>query len=199
MSPWKAALREGAISGSVASLTSAVFLAVAGRRECRHPAAPVNAISHWIWDEPALHEDGASARHTLAGYAIHHAASIWWGVWHALAWGTRAGAKRPLPALAGGAAAAAVACFVDLRMTPDRLTPGFEHRLSNRALLGVYGCFALGLALASMAVPPAGPERREQQSAHRKRRRQRSCPPASPRCASSSNTSELGASGRASS
>lgn len=199
MSPWKAALREGAISGSVASLTSAVFLAIAGHRECRHPAAPVNAISHWIWDEAALREDGASARHTLAGYAIHHAASVWWGVWHALAWGTRAGAKRPLPALAGGAAAAAVACFVDLRMTPDRLTPGFEHRLSPRALLGVYGCFALGLALASMAVAPAAQARREHQSAEGPRRRQRPCLPGSSRRASSSYTSELGASGRASS
>jgi hypothetical protein len=160
MPSWKAALREGAISGSLASVLSAAFLALAGERECRHhPAAPVNAISHWIWDEPALREDGASARHTLAGFAIHHAASIWWGVWHAKAWGTREVAKRPVPALAGAAAAAAIACFVDYRMTPERLTPGFEHRLSSRALLGVYACFALGLALGSMAVPPARRER----------------------------------------
>jgi hypothetical protein len=161
MQSWIPALREGAISGSVASVLSAAFLALAGHRECRHhPAAPVNAISHWIWDEPAFRADGASARHTLAGYAIHHAASVWWGVWHAKAWGTRAAAKRPLPALAGAAAAAAVACFVDYRMTPERLRPGFEHRLSTASLLGVYASFALGLALGSMAVPPAGRQQR---------------------------------------
>jgi hypothetical protein len=161
MKSWKPALFEGAISGSAASVLSAAFLALAGHRECgHHPAAPVNAISHWIWDEAALREDGASARHTLAGFLIHHAASIWWGVWHARAWGTRPNSKRPLPALAGAATAAAVACFVDYRMTPERLTPGFEHRLSSRALLGVYACFALGLALGSMAVPAAQEQRR---------------------------------------
>jgi hypothetical protein len=161
MKSWKPALFEGAISGSAASVLSAAFLALAGHRECgHHPAAPVNAISHWIWDEAALREDGASARHTLAGFLIHHAASIWWGVWHARAWGTRPNSKRPLPALAGAATAAAVACFVDYRMTPERLTPGFEHRLSSRALLGVYACFAVGLALGSMAVPAAQEQRR---------------------------------------
>lgn len=161
MSSWKPALREGAISGSVASLASAAFLLLAGHRECRHPAAPVNAISHWIWDRPALSENATSARHTLAGYLIHHAASVWWGVWHAKAWGTRAPAKRLAPALAGGAAAAAVACFVDYRLTPERLTPGFEHRLSTAAMIGVYACFGLGLALASMAV--AAPKERSEQ------------------------------------
>jgi hypothetical protein len=46
-------------------------------------------------------------------------------------------------------------------MTPERLTPGFEHRLSTRALLGVYACFAIGLALGSMAVPPDERVRRQ--------------------------------------
>lgn len=159
MSTWNQALREGAVSGSVASLLSAAALALAGRRQNGTAAAPVNAISHWVWDRPALREDRTTARHTLAGYLIHHAASVWWGAWHAKAWGTRPAAKRPGPALAGAAAAAAVACFVDLRMTPRRLTPGFEHRLSPAAMLAVYGCFALGLALGSMAVRPVEPER----------------------------------------
>ncbi|HWI84114.1 hypothetical protein [Ramlibacter sp.] len=155
MSSWKQALREGAISGSVASVLSAAALALAGRRENGAPAAPVNAISHWLWDRQALRQDGPSVRHTLAGYLIHHAASVWWGTWHAKAWGGRARAKRPAPALAGATAAAAVAWFVDYRMTPQRLTPGFEHRLSTGALVAVYACFAVGLALGSMAVPAA--------------------------------------------
>lgn len=152
MNRFTRALREGAITGSAASALSAAALVLAGHRENGACAAPVNAISHWLWDRPALREDGASVRHTLAGYLIHHGASVWWGTLHALAWGARRRAKRPLPALAGAGVAAAVACFVDYRMTPERFTPGFEHRLSSRAMFGVYACFGLGLALASMAL-----------------------------------------------
>lgn len=165
MSTWRQALREGAVSGAVASLLSTVVLLLAGARQNRAPAAPVNAISHWVWDRPALAADGATARHTLAGYLIHHAASVWWATLHAKAWGTRPRAKRPGPALAGAVAAATVACFVDLVVTPRRFTPGFEHRLSPQALLGVYACFALGLALGSMAVPPVTDEEREDRPA----------------------------------
>jgi hypothetical protein len=152
MSPWKQALREGVLAGSVASILSAAALLFAGRRENGHAAAPVNAISHWVWDRPALRADHPSWRHTLVGYGVHHGASIFWGTLHARAWGMHEQAKRPGPALAGGAAAAALACFVDYRMTPERLTPGFEHRLSTKALATVYGFFALGLAIGSMAA-----------------------------------------------
>jgi hypothetical protein len=150
MNPWKQALREGLVAGSVASLLSTAALVLAGRRENRDAAAPVNAISHWVWDRPALYRDGADLRHTVVGYVVHHAASVFWGVLHARAWGCRPEAKRPGPAFAGAATAAAVACFVDYRLTPRRLTPGFEHRLSSGALLAVYACFALGLAIGSM-------------------------------------------------
>jgi hypothetical protein len=46
-----------------------------------------------------------------------------------------------------------LACFVDYQLTPQRLTPGFEHRLSSRAMLAVYACFAVGLAIGSVAAP----------------------------------------------
>lgn len=167
---WKQALREGAVSGSVASVLSAAALVLEARREAGAPAAGLNAISHWIWDTPALHEDCASARHTMSGYLIHHAASIWWGTWHARLWGARPAAKRPVPALLGAAAASAIACAVDYRMTPERLTPGFEHRLSSRALFAVYAAFALGLALGSLAVPAAQLAAREGGDAERLRR-----------------------------
>ena len=152
MSPWKQALEEGAIAGSVASIASAAALLVAGRCENGFSAAPVNAISHWVWDRPALHKNHPNLRHTLMGYLVHHGASVFWGTLHARAWGTRREAKQPGPAFAGAAAATAVACFVDLRLTPRRLTPGFEHRLSGPAMAAVYTCFAIGLALGSMAA-----------------------------------------------
>jgi hypothetical protein len=152
VSPWKQALREGAIAGSIASLLSTAALALAGRRENADAAAPVNAISHWFWHPRALREDGTSLRHTLTGYLVHHAASIFWATLHARVWGCRPQAKHAGPAVAGAAAAAAVACFVDYQLTPERLTPGFEHRLSSRAMFAVYACFALGLAIGSVAA-----------------------------------------------
>jgi hypothetical protein len=152
MNAWEEALREGAVTGSMASVASALALVAAGRRENGDGAAPVNAVSHWVWGDAALREGGPTLRHTLTGYLVHHGASIFWGTLHARAWGMRAGAKRPLPALAGAAAASAIACFVDYRMTPQRLTPGFEHRLSTRAMVLVYACFGLGLALGSLSL-----------------------------------------------
>jgi hypothetical protein len=147
---WRAAVREGLVSGTAASIASAAALALAGRREAGAAAAPTNATSQWIWGDRALSEDRPTLRHTATGYLIHHGASLFWAVLHARAWNGRAQRLRPGPALAGAAAASAVACFVDFKMTPHRLTPGFEHRLSRGALGVVYGCFALGLAAGSV-------------------------------------------------
>ena len=150
MSPWKQSLRTGALAGSLASITSMAALLVAGRRQAGTPIAPLNAISHWIWGDRALRQEQADLRHTLTGYLIHHAASVFWGVLYARAWATRREAQAPRPALAGAAVASSVACFVDYRLTPRRLTPGFEHHLSRPALGMVYGCFALGLAAGAL-------------------------------------------------
>lgn len=147
---WKQALREGAIAGSCASVASAAALLAAGRHNGQHPAAPVNAVSHWLWGDPALRRDAPSWRHTFAGYVVHHGASIFWAVLHARAWGIRPRARRPLPALAGSAVAAGLACWVDYRLTPARFTPGFEHRLSRGQMAAVYASLALGLAAGSL-------------------------------------------------
>jgi len=152
MNAWKRALREGLFTGSAASVASAIALAACGRRETGHAAAPVNAVSHWVWDRESLRADRPSARYTLTGYLVHHGASVFWATLYARAWGSRKHAKRPLPALAGAAVASAVACCVDYRITPDRLRPGFEHRLSLRSLALVYACFALGLAAGNIAL-----------------------------------------------
>ena len=151
MSTWKEAWREGVVSGSVASLLSTAYLLWAGRRRST-PAAPVNAVSHWFFGDAALREDEPTLLYTLTGYLVHHGASVFWGVLHAKAWGARQGAKKPLPAAAGAVAAAGVACLVDYRLTPKRLTPGFEHRLARPEMANVYACFALGLMLGSMLM-----------------------------------------------
>jgi hypothetical protein len=54
--------------------------------------------------------------------------------------------------MVSSAVTSALACVVDFKMTPKRLTPGFEHRLSRKALGGTYLLFAVGLAIGSMLV-----------------------------------------------
>jgi hypothetical protein len=151
MSTWKEAIREGLVSGSLAALFSAAYLAVAGYRN-GHPAAPVNAVSHWFFGDRSLREDEPSLMYTASGYLTHHAAAVFWAVLHAKAWGTRPEAKSALPAAAGAVAAAGIASFVDYQLTPKRLTPGFEHRLAKPEMTAVYACFALGLMVGSMLM-----------------------------------------------
>lgn len=148
---WTQALREGAFSGSIASVTSTVYLAWAGRRHGT-TAGPVNATSHWFFGDRALKQDEPTLLYTLSGYAIHHAASVFWGVIHAKLWAAREENKRPLPALAGSVVAAGAACLVDYRLTPERLTPGFEHRLARTELANVYACFAAGLLIGTLLM-----------------------------------------------
>lgn len=52
-----------------------------------------------------------------------------------------------VPVMATAAVVAAGACLVDLRCTPQRLTPGFERRLTPSSLFLVYSAFGLGLLL----------------------------------------------------
>lgn len=150
----RAVWREALVAGSCASVLSAIALVWAGQREVRSPTAPLNAVSHWRWGKPALHKRGFSTRHTLLGYCIHHAASVWWAALHAAAMRRRPDARRPAVLLAGAATTSAVACVVDFQCTPERLTPGFEHHLSRPALAGVYALFAIGLAAGAWIARP---------------------------------------------
>lgn len=142
--------KRALLSGSYASLASALALLAGGVRDCRSAIAPVNAVSHWIWGDKALRQSDASVRYSVAGYAIHHLASIFW----ALSYERLACRQRDNPtktqAVASAATIAAVACVVDMRCTPQRLTPGFERRLNNESLLIVYTAFGIGLALHTL-------------------------------------------------
>ena len=97
----------------------------------------------------ALFENGVDARHTGLGLLIHTASSL---LWSSLYGWLRAGREHPGPvdAVTDAVAVAAVAATVDLAVVPDRLTPGFEHRISRGSLLATYGAFAAGLAVAGL-------------------------------------------------
>ena len=49
-------------------------------------------------------------------------------------------------------ATSAIACVADFKLTPERLTPGYEHRISRKSLAATYLLFAVGLVLGSLAL-----------------------------------------------
>lgn len=143
-------------AGTAASIFSGIALMVCGRRETGSSAAPINAVSHWYWREEALYYRKTDFKHTVLGYLTHHGASLFWGALFAGTLHGRPAARQPGAVLAGSVATSAVACFVDFHLTPQRLTPGFEHRLSQRSLAAVYGSFAVGLAVGALLVRGSG-------------------------------------------
>lgn len=156
---WTQALREGAVAGTVASVLSSAALAALGARQNGSMAAPLNATSHWLWGDEALRRDAPSWRHTLTGYLTQHAASVMWATLYARVYGHRPQAKRLPQAIAGGIATSAVAYAVDYTVTPQRLTPGYEHRLDGKGMLATYGVLALGFALGALLLGREDPRR----------------------------------------
>jgi hypothetical protein len=152
MKTWPQAIRDGAVSGSVASILSTAVLGARGQKENDTPYAPTNAISHWFWGDRAARHDEPSGRYTAVGYAIHHASATLWAVLYEKWFGEKAERREILPAVVGGAAVAGLACFVDYKMTPERLQPGFEKRLSTPSLFLVYSAFGAALVLRGLAA-----------------------------------------------
>jgi hypothetical protein len=151
MKSWRHALDAGTRAGAVASLLSAAVLALASKREAGSPYACLNATSHWIWGDDAAGHQGPSLRYTGAGYLIHHAASCFWGVLYERSLGERVDRLSPSSRIAAGLTAATIACVVDYRVVPRRLSPGFELRLSKPAITAGYLAFGFGLAVAGIA------------------------------------------------
>lgn len=147
MKTWTESARAATLSGALASMTSAAALLATAALERERPEGPVNAISHWVWGDRALRRDGLTLRHTLLGYVIHHLSATFWAVFYERFLHRRD--RTPVEVLRDAAITSAVACTVDFKLTPHRLTPGYEHRLSRRSLAVVYAAFAVGLAAAA--------------------------------------------------
>jgi hypothetical protein len=147
MNDWKTAARQAAISGTAASLLSTVVLALAGKLERNAPAGPINGPSQWLFGRQAAYRRSPSLRYTLTGFLIHHAMATGWALLHERLFGTNKQAQTPARRLRNAATTAAVANFVDYKLTPRRLQPGFEAQLSKKSLLAVYAAFAIGLTV----------------------------------------------------
>ena len=96
MSGWIRTLRSALVSGTAASVTSTLALAVVSRAESKTASQPINASSHWLHGNEAGSFKGVDVAHTAVGYVTHHAATLFWAVLFERWIGTR----RPLPTLA---------------------------------------------------------------------------------------------------
>jgi hypothetical protein len=144
---WREAFDRALITGSTASVLSAIALAACGKIERGTPFGPQNGPSQWIWGERAAYRRDATLRHTAVGYGIHHVSALGWATLHEKHI-ARLVRDEPFPArLAAAGFTALVANVVDFQLTPRRLKPGFEKQLSRKSLFFVYAAFALGLAL----------------------------------------------------
>jgi len=148
----------------VASIASTISLSLLGRAELGRSAAPVNGPSQWIWGRHAPYQNRFSLRYTIVGYAVHHGASVFWAVLFEKLRQHLSRDDELKPAVVPAVVTTAAAYTVDFHFTPERLTPGFEHRLSNHSLLIVYGTFALALATAALVA-----DRRERHGGSRPR------------------------------
>lgn len=152
MDGWRKAFRRGVVTGSISSIGSAIALGLYGKWEGGTQYSAVNAVSHWVWGDPAFRKNGLSLRHTALGYLIHHASATFWAVLHEKWFGKNMDRMSAAPLLATSALMSGVACFTDYRLTPKRLQPGYEARLSRQSVLLVYCVFGLGLALGAHLV-----------------------------------------------
>jgi hypothetical protein len=146
MDTWSNAFKHSVLPGALASLASTLALAVCGKRETGSVFAGVNAVSHWLWGDKATRVDRPTLKHTLVGYLIHHGASMFWAALFEKTCCKTLDKKDTASTATAAAAASAVACFTDYQLTPHRLRPGFEERLSRPSLFLVYVAFGVGLA-----------------------------------------------------
>jgi len=139
-------------TGITASAATTVAAAVCGALEQGSAAAPINAVSHIPWGEEAARQNDLSWKYTATGLALNTAAVTAWAAVYE--WGCQRMADDDVTgAITEGALVSGLAYLTDYHVVPARLTPGFEKRLSNRSLLGIYTTLALSLALGRLTRP----------------------------------------------
>jgi hypothetical protein len=148
MKTWSEAVKQAIASGAGASAASTLALLACGAAEHGRPVGPLNAVSHWIWEEEAVRRSRPSLKYTLLGYLVHHSAATFWAVLYEKYFSARHASTPQV--VRDAAITTIVACVADFQLTPHRFTPGYERRLSKKSLFFVYGAFALGLAGATL-------------------------------------------------
>jgi hypothetical protein len=145
-------VKHALISGASASLVSTLALAVGGLIEEGSAAGPINGPSQWVWGRQEARTRRATLKHTLVGYLVHHASSVFWAVGYEFLFGRRRGELRsaPVPLIALEATAIASCAYLgDYGIAPKRMRPGLRKHLRPAAIFASYAAFAVGLAAAT--------------------------------------------------
>jgi len=159
MNDWKTATRQALVSGFTSSLLSTAVMALAGKVERNAPAAPLNGPSQWVFGRSAAYRRSATLRYTLTGFLIHHLMATGWAVVHERMFGRHKKDQTPIQRLGYAAVTAAAANFIDYRVTPRRLQPGFDAQLSRKSLFAIYAAFAVGLTVYELGCCRSGKHR----------------------------------------
>jgi hypothetical protein len=137
------------ITGSVASVVSAVALGLLAKAEGKDAVQPINATSHWLHGKKAWDVKDVDVEHTGTGFATHHVANIFWASLFETLQSTVA-EPRPGKVIRDAALVSTIAVVVDYGLVPRRLTPGWEGPLPIRSIAGGFLGMACGLALGCM-------------------------------------------------
>ena len=152
---WGDAVRRAIVPSIAAGALSTATLAARGRLETGSAVAPTNSTAQWLWGEKAALQETASIKYTVSGYLIHQAAALLWATVYERVVVDGNGRRGPGRAVAAGVGVAALAMFTDYVLTPRRLMPGYEKRVSVGSLVAAYGAFAVGLALTDVLTARA--------------------------------------------
>lgn len=145
-------IQRALVSGAASSILSTVAMAVVGKKETGSPYAATNAVSHYVHGKKANFRNRFSLRYTVPGYLIHHASATFWSFVFERVMGGVLDQKNPSGVLAAAAATSAFAAFTDYKLTPRPLQPGYEKRVSNKALGVVYAGLAVGMAVGAIVA-----------------------------------------------
>lgn len=137
-------------TGTSATLATTLAAAICGEIENRSPLAPINAVSHIPWGDEAASHDEPSWKYTATGLGLNAGAVTGWAAIYEWLHGQREDQKNLAGILVDGAIVSALAFVTDYYLVPRRLTPGFELRLSNGSLWGIYAALALSLSAGSL-------------------------------------------------
>lgn len=144
-------LTNSAITGTIASVVSAVVLGFLVKAEGASPIQPINATSHWLQGEDAGKVKDIDPAHTTVGLATHQGACVFWASLFETIRSMDPYA-RPATIARDAAAVSAIAALVDYGVMPRRLTPGWEVPLPFRSVAGGFAGLALGLAVGGFVT-----------------------------------------------
>lgn len=144
--------KNSAIPAAMATATTTAAVTGLTKLNDGTAAAGLNAVSHILWGDKAQTANEFSAKYTLVGGVLNSAAVASWAAVHEALIEFAGIKRRPLSMILTASLVSGVAYAVDYHVVPKRLTPGFEKRLTSRAMAIVYGALAVGLAVGAVMV-----------------------------------------------